>query len=79
MSKTKKYNIPAPKIYMAQIWRGDLSSTRIFTNRDDAERAIVYTLKKAEAEGEYISDTAVCEMALEGAEFINTYSKRPEF
>ena len=79
MSKTKKYNIPAPKIYMAQIWRGDLSSTRIFTNRDDAEKAIVYALKKAEAEGDNISDTAVCEMALEGIEFINTYSKRPEF
>lgn len=79
MSKTKKYNIPAPKIYMAQIWRGDLSSTRIFTNREDAERAIETVLKKAEAEGDYISDTAICEMALEGAEFINTYSKRPEF
>lgn len=78
MSKTKKY-IPATKIYMAQIWRGDLSSTRIFTNREDAERAIETVLKKAEAEGDYISDTAICEMALEGTEFINTYSKQPEF
>lgn len=79
MSKTPKYKNPVEKIYMAQIWRGDLSSTRIFTNRDEAEKAITYALKKAEAEGDYISDTAVCEMALEGTEFINTYSKQPEF
>ena len=79
MSKNPKYKNPVAKIYMAQIWRGDLSSTRIFTNREDADRAIAYALKKAEAEGDYISDTAICEMELDGTEFINTYSKRPEF
>lgn len=78
MSKTKSIE-PGTKIYMAQIWHGDISSTRIFTCKAEAEKAIEIALKKAEAEGDYISDTAVCEMALEGTEFINTYSKQPEF
>ena len=67
------------KIYTAEIWHGDFHSTRIFTRRVDAENAIAEALEKAEKEGEYISDTAICEMALEGTEFINTYSKCPEF
>lgn len=63
------------KIYMAQIWHGDFVSTRLFTSRAKAEEAISAALNK----GENISDTAICEMALEGSEFINTYSKQPEF
>lgn len=64
---------------MAQIWRGDFSYTRLFTSRAEAEMAVAMALKDAEASDEYISDTAVCEMALEGSEFINTYSRHPEF
>lgn len=79
MSKTTKTKQEPAKIYMAQVWHGDFSHTRLFTSRAEAEKAIAKALKEAEASGEYISDTAVCEMALEGSEFINTYSHRPEF
>ena len=79
MSKTPKYKNPVVKIYMARIWRGDLSFTRIFTSNIDAQRAIAKALRAAEDNGEYISDTAICEMELNGNEFINTYSNRPEF
>ncbi len=75
MSETKS----TMKIYTAEVWHGDFHFTRIFTSRKDAEKAVAEALKKAEESGEYISDTSVCEMQLEGTEFINTYSKRPEF
>lgn len=75
MSETKS----TMKIYTAEVWHGDFHFTRIFTSRKATEKAIAEALKKAKESGEYISDTSVCEMQLEGTEFINTYSKRPEF
>lgn len=64
---------------MAQIWKGDFTFTRVFINKADAEKAIATVLKEAEAKGDYISDTAIVEMALDGTEFINTYSNQPEY
>lgn len=79
MNTTNKSKNEPAKIYMAQIWRGDFSYTRIFKSKRDAENAIARALKEAEAAGEYISDTAICEMVLEGGEFLNAHTGRPEF
>lgn len=79
MTKTNKSNSEPAKIYMAQIWHGDFSYTRLFTSRAEAEAAIAKALKEAEASDEYISDTAICEMTLEGGEYLNIRTRRPEF
>lgn len=76
MSKTK---VSAATVYVAKIWHSDFHFSRIFTTRECAEKAVAEALKKAEESGEYISDTSICEMQLNGTEFINTCSKCPEF
>ncbi len=64
--RKKALAIDAVTLYELTIYNGDLSTTRVFTT----PKAAMAAWEETQAEGNY-TDAALCELILEGTEFIN--------